>query len=99
MGRMIYVLKDNLGNYCNHNSIKKWNSKTWIYVSFKSFSQECRGYLSLERAEGALEEIKSRSVSMGLDASFKVAGVKLSDLVREHRCFVGENMVLVEKLV
>jgi len=97
--KWIWVVKDSKGNFAHANSIKKWNSKTWMYVSFKSFSQECRGCVDQMAAERALDKIYSKSRDMGLNESFTLEYVNIDDAIKQHKVFKGENMVLIEKPV
>lgn len=97
--KWIWVIKDSKGNLANKKSIKMWDSKTWIYVTYQTFSPECRGYMDLMACECAMDKLWSKSRDMDLDESFHLEYVNIEDAIKEHKAFIGDNMILVEKLV
>jgi len=97
--KWLWVIKDSKGNFAHANSIKKWNSKTWMYVIFKSFSPECRGYVDQMAAERAMSKLWSKSRDMGLDESFHLEYLDMEKIIKSAKSFKNDNMVLVEKPV
>ena len=97
--RWIWVLKNSKGNLAPANSVKKWDSKTLMYVTFKTFSPECRGYIDLMSAEKALTKLYSKIRDMGLKEKFTLNYVNIDDAINQHELFKGENMILLEKSV
>jgi len=92
----IWVIKDQDGNFAHRNSIGKSGKNTYLYISFKTFSPECKGYIDKESAESALLELNKRKHIMGLHNSFNLEYNILSEMTKLHREFQGENMVLYE---
>lgn len=95
--RWIWILKDSKGNFANANSVCKWNKNTWLYVTFKTFGKECRGYVDQYAVDRALTKLYSRIKEMGIKETFRIEYVKLSDVIKQNKAFEGENMVVVEK--
>jgi len=96
MERMVWVIKDDKGNFVHKNSIIKWDSFTSYYVSHKTFSEECRAYTTKKAVEIALEHLKLQCEKIRLEVCFEVIQVNLSDIIMDYKGFIGENMVLVE---
>lgn len=92
-----WVIKDQDDNFAHRNSIGKSGKNTCIYISFKTFSPECKGYISKESAELALQELNRRKSIMGLPNTFNLEYNIISELTKLHREFQGENMVIYEK--
>jgi len=88
--RMVWVIKDQDGNFVNENCFKRFDGDD-LYVSYRNFSEECRGYLSYERAVNALQNIRCKSVN---GVVFDVLEVNLSDVISQNRLFQGENMIV-----
>ena len=97
--RNVYVILDQKGNLANANSIGRIEKNIMAYVSFKTFSPECRAYLTEAQAQKALGKLQTKAKIMELDSIFTLEFVDLDNLIKEGKTFQGENMVLVEKLV
>jgi len=93
----IWVIKNQDGNFANANSVKMWDKKTSLYITFKTFSQECRGYVTQESAERAMDKLYSKIKKIGLEESFTIEYVNMDDLIDEY--VSTDNMIVVEKLV
>ena len=93
MSRIIWVIKDmETGNFVRRDCFKIIDGKN-LYISYRTFSRECRGYNDKDCAVIAQNKLMEQSyVSIG----FEVLEVNLEGLIRDHRDFVGENMVVVE---
>ena len=96
MERMVWVIKDDKGNLANGRSIGKLDEKTWIYVSFKTFSEEARVYGNLESAEKALIKLEKWKDIAGFVVEFHLEYCDLNVMSRENSNYNGENMVVVE---
>lgn len=94
----IWVIKNQYGNFANANSVKMWDKKTSIYVTFKTFSQECRGYVTQESAERAMDKLYSKIKKIGLEESFTMEYVNMDELI-DDVSLSTDNMIVVEKLV
>ena len=64
--QLIWVIKDQDGNFANKSSIGKSSNKKWQYIAFKTFSQEARGYTTKEHAEKALDFLIKRKTLLDL---------------------------------
>jgi len=95
--QLIWVIKDQDGNFINKSSIGKLNNKKWQYIAFKTFSQEARGYTTKEHAEKALVFLNEKKVVAGLDFSFHIERLNLEKIIDEHTVFKGNNLVVDEK--
>ena len=95
--QLIWVIKDQDGNFINKSSIGKLNNKKWQYIAFKTFSQEARGYTTKEHAEKALVFLNEKKVVAGLDFSFHIERLSLEKIIDEHIVFKGNNLVMHEK--
>ena len=93
----LWVIKDQDGNFAHRNSIGKSGKNTCIYISFRTFSPECKGYISKESAELALQELNRRKSIMRLPNTFNLEYNILSKMTKLQREFQGENMVIYEK--
>ena len=94
--RPVWVIKDSNNNFANANSIGKIEKNVMAYVSFKTFSPECRAYLTETQAHKALGKLQTKAETMELDSIFTLEYVELSNMIKESKAFQGENMVLVE---
>ena len=96
MERMVWVIKDQNGNFVNARSIGKSDEKTWIYVSFKTFSEEARAYSNIESAEKALIKLEKWKAIAGFIVEFHLEYCDLNEISRCNRGYDRDNMVLVE---
>jgi len=90
MERMVWVVKDSNDNYVNENCFKRFDGED-LYVSYRTFSEECRAYLTPQRVVKALDKIRCKSVS---GVVFEALEVNLGDVIRNNRLFHGENMIV-----
>jgi len=95
--QLIWVIKDQDGNFANKSSIGKSSNKKWQYIAFKTFSQEARGYTTKEHAEKALDFLNEKKVIAGFDFSFHIERLNLDKIIDEHMVFKGNNLVICEK--
>jgi len=95
----IWIIRDSKGHIANGRSIKMWDRKTYIYVSFKTFSPECRGWGDMLQAERCMDVLKWEAEKMRLlDESFHLEYVDIDKLTDQNRSFEGDNMVLIEQV-
>ena len=94
--RPVWVIKDSKDNFAHANSIGMWDSKTWIYVSHKAFTEECRAYVNEERAKIIIDKLRLKSKSMGLGETFHLEYADLNQLCQESKSFQGENTFFAE---
>lgn len=94
-----WVIKDDQNHFANRNSIGKLNKYTWLYIAFKTFSPECRGYESKEQAEKAILKLNRKVIATGFDTVFRIEHHNLNNIIKEHKAFKGENMVICEKTI
>ena len=95
--QLIWVIKDQDGNFANKSSIGKSSNKKWQYIAFRTFSQEARGYISKEYAEKALDFLNEKKVVSGFDFYFHIEHLNLDKIIDEHMVFKGNNLVVYEK--
>ena len=95
--QLIWVIKDQDGNFANRSSIGKSSSKKWQYIAFKTFSQEARGYMTKEYAEKALDFLNEKKIVAGFDFSFHIEYLNLEKIIDKHMLFQGDNLVIHEK--
>ena len=95
--QLIWVIKDQDGNFANKSSIGKSSNKKWQYIAFKTFSQEARGYTTKEYVEKALDFLNEKKVIAGFDFSFHIERLNLDKIIDEHMVFKGNNLVIYEK--
>jgi len=95
--QLIWVIKDQDGNFANRSSIVKSSNKKWQYIAFRTFSQEARGYISKEYAEKALDFLNEKKVVSGFDFYFHIEHLNLDKIIDEHMVFKGNNLVVYEK--
>jgi len=95
--QLIWVIKDQDGNFANRSSIGKLNNKKWQYIAFKTFSQEARGYTTKEHAEKVLDFLNEKKVVAGFNFSFHIERLSLEKIIDEHIVFKGNNLVMHEK--
>jgi len=96
--QLIWVIKDQDGNFVNKLSIgKSSSSKKWQYIAFKTFSQEARGYVTKEYAEKALGILNEKKAIAGFNFSFHIECLNLEKIINEHMAFQGDNLVIHEK--
>jgi len=96
--QLIWVIKDQNGNFSNRSSIvKSSSSKKWQYIAFKTFSQEAKGYTTKEYAEKALYFLNEKKVVAGFDFSFHIECLNIEKIINEHMIFKGNNLVVYEK--
>jgi len=95
--QLIWVIKDQNGNFANRSSISKSSNKKWQYIAFKTFSQEARGHTTKEYAEKALDFLNEKKAIAGFDFSFHIECLNLEKIIDEHMVFQGNNLVVYEK--
>jgi hypothetical protein len=96
--QFIWVIKDNKGCFASRNSISKIKHG-WLYISFKTFSEECRWYISKESAEKALNKLRKMNLISELNINFQLEFHNLDKLIAEHNAYQGENMVVCEHIL
>ena len=97
-GKSIWIIKDQNGNIAHRNSIGKIKHG-WIYIAYKTFSEDCRGYITKEQAEKALLKLNKMRLIAGLDYDFHIELHNLNKIIQEHKLFRGENLVICEKML
>ena len=95
--KWIWVIKNQDGNFAHANSVKMWDKKTALYITYKDFSQECRGYVNQDSAKKAMSKLYSKIKKIGLSESFTMEYVNMDELIKDD--ISTDNMIIVEKLV
>lgn len=98
----VWVIKDNQGNFANSNSIRKTEKNIMTYVSYKTFSQGCREYSSLQRAQDFLHCLYHKNMYRNkriFDVNFHLEYHDLLELIEEDYTFQGRSIIFVEKQV
>jgi len=93
----IWVIKDQDGNFAHKNSIGKSDNHSWLYISFKTFSPECRGYIDKSYAEESLSDLNKNKIIAGFNIDFHLEYLSIDRIIEQHRGFVGDNLILFEK--
>jgi len=95
---------DSKGNFAHRNSIRAIEKDVVAYISYKTFSEECRWYSDLLSGTGGIMELRSKVMQIGLSENFSLECVDLDELIDSGDEFseiggrVG-NMVVVEMKV
>lgn len=95
----IWVIKNSNSNYVHRKSVKILDSKTYMYISYKTFGPECRGWSDQLKAEHWMDVLKLKSKEVGLEEVFYLEYINLNDAIKLHKAFNGENMVVTEMVV
>ena len=100
MSRMIWVIKDvATGNFVRSDCFKKIDGEN-LYISYKTFSRECRGFINFETCKGVLEELELKVSKIVGNFRFEALEVNLDEVIFIHREFVCsgrvDNMVVIE---
>jgi len=95
--QLIWVIKDNQNNFANERSIGKLTKYKWLYIVFKTFSPEARGYITRKQAEVALSNLNKRNIVPEFDIPFHLEHLSLDKIIAEHKSFQGDNLVIHEK--
>jgi hypothetical protein len=93
----IWVLKDSQSCFAHRNSIKNYGSKTYQYISYKTFTPGCRGYETENAAEKALKELNITRDIMGLDEKWHIEKVNWDEINKEDQKFKGKKIIIYEK--
>jgi len=100
MNKMIWVIKD-MGTNCfvRRDCFKKYDGEN-LYISYKTFSRECRGFINFETCKGVLEELELKVSNIIGYFRFEALEVNLDEVIFIHREFVCsgrvDNMCVVE---
>jgi|GEM_PF-3407981 len=97
----IWVVKDSRGLFAHRGSVMPSDGHTEPYiVFFKTFGEECRGYLTKEQAEEALLHLNEKKTASGLKTIFHLENNNLMQIIQDHKKFQKsgkENMVLTDE--
>lgn len=93
----VWVIKDNYNYFAHDNSIRKYDPNTWMYISYKTFDPACRGYLTNESANKALEQININKDIMGINTKFRLEKVNYDIIIKQYQEFNGENLKIQYK--
>jgi len=94
MTNMIWVIKDSKNNFAHANSINLKNSVI-TYVSFKTFSEECRGYIDSVSVIKALSKLNSMSKKVGFSEKFRMEIQDIDNLIEAHSLFKDEKNIVI----
>ncbi|WP_088185859.1 hypothetical protein [Desulfosporosinus sp. FKA] len=92
---MLWVIRDDRGNFADRNSIFKSQASTWLYVSHKTFSPECRAYKTKRQALKVLSQLNDKKCNLGIDTEFSLDYVDIDKLIEEHKAFDGDSITIV----
>ena len=96
---MIYVVKDQNNHFVRRDCFKKIDGDN-LYISYRTFSEECRGYIGFEACNDVLKALELKIGNIGLDVRFGVSEVDLDEVILIHNEFVGsgrvDNMVIID---
>jgi len=99
MKEMIWVIKDQYGNFVRRDCFKKIDGEL-LYVSYRTFSEECRGFVDFKACNDVLKALKIKNGEIGCSIVFKALEVDLDEVILIHKDFVSngkdENMVIVD---
>ena len=95
--RPVWATKDQDGNFAKANSIKKTGKHEFLYIGFRTFSQECRVNTGKEQAEKALLALNNANTIADFNMTFHLEWLNLDKIIKEHKLFKGDNMVIIEK--
>ena len=94
--RNVWVIVDSKGNYVRENCIAEVEEGVFVYISYHTFSRECRAQGNLLRATNLISDLRDKAMYVGLNETFRLEYVDLSELTREHNNFIGENMIVLD---
>lgn len=92
-----WVIKDQDNHFAHRSSVK--GTSTRQYISYIKFSQKCRWYENKESAEIALAELNKKRRSEYSYLIFHIEHVDLEKIMQEYDEFVGDNMIVKEKVI
>ena len=96
---LVWLIKDNRGNFAHKNSIGKSGINTWLYISYKTYDRGCRGNTLKQNAINDLEYLNMVRGITNMDYVFHIEQLNRRELIIEHRKFKGKNIVCFEKIV
>ncbi|HEY8805095.1 MAG TPA: hypothetical protein VIM42_08345 [Clostridium sp.] len=94
--RTVWVIKDQMGCFAHKGSIHKIDTSEYVYVSYKSFSEECRAYIGDQQAKEAMAILDKKKDLLEIDIDFHIEQHSLAGLGKNKESIQGENMVLHE---
>jgi len=101
--KTVWVIKDSKGNFAHRNSIRAIEKGVVAYISYHTFSEECRWYSDLSSGTGGIMELKSKAMQYGLSEVFSLECEDLDELIDSDEfsgiCGRVGNMVIVEMKV
>ena len=68
--RNVWVIKDSKGNFAT--SIREFENGVMAYISFKTFSMECRCYTNLLSATNKVCAMRSKGMTVGIGETFSL---------------------------
>lgn len=100
----VWVIKNNNNDFVLKNSIRQSGKDTWQYISFKTFSPECRGSINKGKIEENLSELIQKNILAEFDTAFHLEHIDINIIIKQHKEFVkfhseNENLVLYEKVI
>jgi len=90
--RNMWVILDGNGHYAS--GIKEIDRGLNAYISYNTFGPECRGFLTLKRAVIIVGKLRSQSDDAGFDNTFLLHYLGIEEIIKDHKNFVGENMII-----
>ena len=99
--KSVWIIKDSKGNFAHRNSIRVIEKGVMAYISYRTFSEECRWYSDLSSGTGGIMELRSKAMQIGLSEDFSLVCEDLDELIDFADEFSGiggrvGNMVVVE---
>ena len=89
----MWVIKDSKNNFAG--AIREFEEGIFTYLSYHTFSEECRCQGSLLRATDLISDLRAKAMYVGLTENFHLEYVGLDELT-EHKEFIGDNMIVLD---
>ena len=90
--RNVWVIKDSKGNFSG--GIREYEKGVFTYLSYHTFSMECRCQTSLLRATNLICDLRDKAMYVVFGEKFHLEYVGLDEL-SEHKEFTGEDNMIV----
>ena len=92
--RNVWIIVDSKGNFAS--GVREVEEGIFVYISYHTFARECRAQTSLLGATNLICDLRDKSMYVGLNETFSLEYMGLSELTREHNNFNGENMIILD---
>jgi hypothetical protein len=91
-----WFLKDDKNRFVNKDCIKAIGINTYQYISYLTFSPECRAYITRIAAEEALLTLNKIIEKVYTGVCFHIECLTANDVISQGREFKGNNMIIQE---